>query len=492
MSDLLLTLANSPGTSKIIKTIGLPTPTILARETTGFTAHPLKDRNTLLLSPSKGGCLRFLKKALTDAGAAPKIQWPSITSKDITSKDITSKDITSNDINSDGTASDDIRKTGEKGNLEGNENFQIVIFDGTAIQDMTQYRLLFDSFQPLISKLTRNARILVLAREPEEEQSPQQAALARGLEGFTRSLAKEIGKKGSTANLIYLSQGAETRLEMPIRFLCSHHSTFVSGQALHLSNQVNPPERITFSETLADKFALVTGSAGGIGAETAKRLAQEGAKVICLDIPAAEESLSQLAEEINGVAITLDITQQDAADKLADFIEHHSGGIDILVHNAGITRDKSLAKMPEHYWDSVIAVNLGAIFNIDECLKQRNLLNSEGRVICLSSISGIAGNFGQSNYAATKAALIGYVKAQAPVQASRGITFNAIAPGFIETNMTAAMPVLTREAGRRLNALSQGGLPHDVAEAITFLASPGAYGITGQTLRVCGLGIMGA
>ncbi len=458
MSDLLLTLANSPGTSKIIKTIGLPTPTILARETGGYASLPLQDRNTLLISPSRGGRLRYLKKALTNAGANVKTQWPPAHPE----------------------------APGE------NSYFQVVVFDGTGIQDITQFRSLYESFQPLVAKLSRNARILLLAGHPEEENNPQQAALFRGMEGFTRSLAKEIGKKGSTANLIYLERGAEDRLEMPIRFFCSHHSTFVSGQALYLDNRVSPPEMVTFTETLAGKFALVTGSAGGIGAETAKRLSQEGAKVICLDIPAAEDALIQLAEEINGVAITLDITQPDAANTLAEFIEHHCGGVDILVHNAGITRDKSLAKMPEHYWDSVIAVNLAAIFNIDSCLLERKLLNAGGRIICLSSISGIAGNFGQSNYAATKAALIGYVKTQASVQASRGVTINAIAPGFIETNMTAAMPVFTREAGRRLNALSQGGLPHDVAEAIAFLACPGTYGITGQTLRVCGLGIMGA
>jgi len=120
------------------------------------------------------------------------------------------------------------------------------------------------------------------------------------------------------------------------------------------------------------------------------------------------------------------------------------------------------------------------------------VLREEGRIVCLSSQSGIAGNFRQSNYATTKAALIGYVAARAPQLAQRGITINAVAPGFIETRMTEAIPFMSREAGRRLTSLRQGGLPRDVAEAICFLASPGAYGVTGETLRVCGQSWLGA
>jgi 3-oxoacyl-[acyl-carrier protein] reductase len=148
--------------------------------------------------------------------------------------------------------------------------------------------------------------------------------------------------------------------------------------------------------------------------------------------------------------------------------------------------------MTQKEWSSVVDVNLKAILDVDTALLEQNLIADEARLVYLSSISGIAGNFGQTNYAYTKAALIGYVEALSPQLADRGITANAVAPGFIETDMTASLPILVREAGRRLNALSQGGKPEDVAEAIQFLASPASSGISGQTLRVCGGSLLGA
>jgi len=143
-------------------------------------------------------------------------------------------------------------------------------------------------------------------------------------------------------------------------------------------------------------------------------------------------------------------------------------------------------------WDQTLAVNLGGVIRTTEALLSNNLLRDGGRVIGLSSVAGIAGNVGQTNYAASKAGVIGFVRSLAARVADRGITVNAIAPGFIETRMTAAIPAVIREAGRRLSALGQGGLPTDVAEAIVFLASPGAQGITASTLRVCGGALIGA
>jgi 3-oxoacyl-[acyl-carrier protein] reductase len=165
-----------------------------------------------------------------------------------------------------------------------------------------------------------------------------------------------------------------------------------------------------------------------------------------------------------------------------------AGPFDIVVHNAGITRDKTLARMKPEQWDQVLEVNLASVVRATAAVEIRD----GGRIVCLSSIAGLAGNMGQTAYAASKAGIVGFVRETSRKLAPRGITVNAIAPGFIETRLTAAIPVAIREVARRLSALAQGGLPEDVAQAIVFLASPGAQGITGRTLRVCGGAFVGA
>jgi 3-oxoacyl-[acyl-carrier protein] reductase len=187
-----------------------------------------------------------------------------------------------------------------------------------------------------------------------------------------------------------------------------------------------------------------------------------------------------------GVDIELDITAGDAPAVIA---EPCADGLDILVHNAGITKDRTLAKMPEDRWQSVLDVNLIAQERINAVAL--DLLREDGRIVCVSSMSGIAGNAGQTNYATSKAGVIGMVQALAP-QLERGITINAVAPGFIETRMTAAMPIGVREAGRRMNSMRQGGLPVDVAETIAWFASPASAGVTGNVVRVCGQSLLGA
>ncbi len=163
----------------------------------------------------------------------------------------------------------------------------------------------------------------------------------------------------------------------------------------------------------------------------------------------------------------------------------------MVVHNAGVTRDKMLRNMSPQFWDMVLNINLGAILRINEGLLAEGL-NEGARIVCISSIGGIGGNAGQTNYASTKAGVIGYVDAMAPTLSDRGGAINAVAPGFIETQMTAAMPLAPREVGRRINSLSQGGMPQDIAEAVAFLASPAAGGVNGRTLRVCGQNWFGA
>ncbi|SUA03676.1 3-oxoacyl-acyl-carrier protein reductase FabG4 [Mycolicibacterium fortuitum] len=238
---------------------------------------------------------------------------------------------------------------------------------------------------------------------------------------------------------------------------------------------------------------MVTGAARGIGATIAEVFARDGATVVAVDVPQAAEDLGKVAEKVGGSALTLDVTADDAVEQIvAHVTAQHGGKVDVLVNNAGITRDKLLANMDESRWDSVIAVNLLAPQRLTEGLVASGTLGEGGRVIGLSSMAGIAGNRGQTNYATTKAGMIGLTEALAPVLAEKGITINAVAPGFIETKMTDAIPLATREVGRRLNSLFQGGKPVDVAELIAYFASPASNAVTGNTIRVCGQAMLGA
>ncbi|MGN6606615.1 MAG: SDR family oxidoreductase, partial [Jatrophihabitans sp.] len=220
---------------------------------------------------------------------------------------------------------------------------------------------------------------------------------------------------------------------------------------------------------------------------------RDGARVVAADLPAAGERLVSVANRIGAATLQLDIAKADAPATLLGHLGERYGGVDILIHNAGITRDKLLANMKPEQWDSVLAVNLESQLRINAALLGSDALNDQARVVCLSSTTGLAGNRGQTNYGATKAAVIGLVRAYADAFAAKGSsTINAVAPGFIETDMTAAMPLATRQVARRLSSLQQGGLPIDIAEAVSFLSSPGAGGINGQTLRVCGQNFLGA
>jgi 3-oxoacyl-[acyl-carrier protein] reductase len=221
-------------------------------------------------------------------------------------------------------------------------------------------------------------------------------------------------------------------------------------------------------------------------------LHRDGARIVGLDVPQAASELEQLMDELDGDGLLLDITAVDAPKRIARDLERLHGGVDVVVHNAGITRDKRLANMAQARWTSVIAVNLTAPERITAELLDQDLIRPNGRVVGVASIAGIAGNNGQTNYATSKAGVIGFVEAMAPVAAERGVTVNAVAPGFIETQMTAKVPLMLREAGRRMNSMSQGGLPIDVAEAIAWYADPRSAGVTGNVVRVCGQSLLGA
>lgn len=454
MSDYLVNAASKPALRKLLSTLGISTPVELARAEGTYQARFLGGRRVLFGAGANASAQDVTKAVLEGTGAHLEI--------------------------SDAPQSD------------GDAGYDALVFDATNMRGAADLKALYTFFHPVARKLTRNARIVVLTSCPESMNTVAAAAAARAVEGFTRSLGKEIGKFGSTVNLLYVEPEAETRIATPLRFFLSNHSAFVDGQALTVTAAGIAPAEPPITQPLANKVALVTGGARGIGAATAKRLAAEGAHVICLDIPQDKDTLEATVSAIDGTALPLDITDDGAPRRIADFVEKKFGGVDIVIHNAGVTRDKTLANMPEHYWDLVLDINLQAILAIDALLMEEQVINEHGRVVCLCSIGGIAGNRGQTNYGATKAGLIGFVERRANTQRERGVTVNAVAPGFIETRMTAEMPFAIREAGRRLASLGQGGLPSDVAEAITFLCTPGAGGMSGNVLRVCGQSLIGA
>ena len=372
--------------------------------------------------------------------------------------------------------------------LNAGDKAHALVYDARSITAIEGLSNLYEFFHGNIRKLQPNGRLIVIARAPSPKLPIETTAAAAAVTGFVKSVAKEVGKKGATANAIYVDEGGEPYLAGALRFLLSRRSAYVDGQTITVAATKEKPNT-HWEGSLKGKVALVTGAARGIGEITARRLAEEGATVLALDVPQAEEALEKVAEQIGGEALTFDITAADApANILAAAAKH--GGLHIVVNNAGITRDKTLANMTEEQWKLALNVNLKASLAISEAALAK--FGEGGRVIFLSSIAGIAGNFGQTNYGAAKAGLIGAVKASAPRFAEKGATVNAVAPGFIETQMTAAIPFVTREAGRRLSNLGQGGLPVDVAELITFLVSPAAAGVNGQIIRVCGGNYLGA
>ncbi|GAA4957383.1 3-oxoacyl-ACP reductase [Actinoplanes utahensis] len=366
-----------------------------------------------------------------------------------------------------------------------------LLFDATGIADSGQLRALYDFFHPYARSLETSGRVIVLGTPPESTASPAEATAQRSLEGLTRSIGKEFGH-GTTAQLVYVAPGGETAVESTLRFLLSGRSAYVSGQVIRVgAGHADTPT--DWERPLDGKLALVTGAARGIGAAIARVLARDGAEVIALDVPAAGDALADVANSTRGRALQLDLTAEDSASRLAGYLAAGPhAGVDIVVHNAGITRDKTIARMSADRWDAVLGVNLTAPERVNEVLLDRGLIPSGGRIIGVASIAGIAGNRGQTNYATSKAGVIGLVHSYAPLLLDRGITINAVAPGFIETAMTAKMPLGLREAGRRLNSMSQGGLPIDVAETIAWFASPGSATITGNVVRVCGQSLLGA
>ncbi len=373
---------------------------------------------------------------------------------------------------------------------EAGTRYQGLVFDATGLTDPTQLVALRDFFAPLMRSLERCARLVVIGTPPEQVAGAERVA-QRALEGFTRSLGKEVGR-GGTSQLVYVTEGAEGFVASTLGFLLSPKSAYVSGQVVRIGTGTRkPPAKTDWQRPLTGKVALVTGAARGIGEQIARVLARDGATVVGVDVPQAASDLITVTKELGGDYLTLDITAHDAPKRIAQHLTTAHGGVDIVVHNAGITRDKRLANMDEDRWSSVLDVNLVAPERITAELLAQGVIHDNGRIIGVASIAGIAGNMGQTNYAASKAGVIGLVDSLAG-DLKKGITVNAVAPGFIETKMTAAVPLATREVGRRLNAMSQGGQPVDVAETIAWFANPASTGVNGNVVRVCGQMMLGA
>ncbi|MEP6648452.1 MAG: 3-oxoacyl-ACP reductase, partial [Lapillicoccus sp.] len=365
-----------------------------------------------------------------------------------------------------------------------------VVLDLTRAKELTDLDAFRTLLGPALRKLAPSGRVVVFGGSVSEAGTdPMLRATRRAVEGVVRSIGKEL-RAGATANLVTVVEGEEANTDAALRFFLSGRSAYVDGQVVTVGGAHGGPAAAPddWHTPLAGKVAVVTGAARGIGASIAEVLARDGATVVCVDVPAAGESLARNANRLSGTALQLDVTAPDAGRRIVDHAWTRHGSLDVMVHNAGITRDKLLANMDEARWASVVDVNLGSVIRMNEAILAPDGLADGGHVVCVSSIAGIAGNRGQTNYAASKAGVIGLVTAlgESPELYARRLTVNAVAPGFIETEMTAKIPLGTREVGRRLSSLQQGGLPVDVAETVAWLSQDANAGVTGNVVRVCG------
>lgn len=478
MSDFLLDLSSNKRARATIQRLGLPIPMPerLRRGKGALVARPLHDAKVLVAGPVGGLFHELIANTVARCGA----EFGAIEN--------------AADVPAYTAAAEAYGRPVNALPLEPTKKgrYRALVFDASTLESPDQLRALYDVVHHWIRSIGKSGRLIVLGRPVSEAANPTVAGTQAALEGFIRSAAKELGRKGSTANLIRIAAGAEDRAEPVLRFLLSPESAYVSGQPYDVTTAVTAPTALPTTRVLDGKAILLTGAARGIGKQTARRLAAEGARLLLLDRPADGALLAEVAHDLEGAELVLaDVTDPDAPQIIAEAARKHFGGLDGVVHNAGVTRDKTIAKMRPELWDMTIDINLAAILRINEALLD-GVLRDDARIVLLSSIAGIAGNVGQTNYAASKSGVIGVVRALAPMLADRGIAVNAIAPGFIETRLTAAIPVATREVARRLCNLGQGGLPVDIAEMAVFLLSPGAYGLTGSVHRVCGGSLVGA
>ncbi len=241
------------------------------------------------------------------------------------------------------------------------------------------------------------------------------------------------------------------------------------------------------SQPLKGEIALVTGASRGIGAAIADELAAQGATVVgTATSDAGAQAIGERLAAAGGAGRTLDVTDAAAIDALVDAIAKEFGPVSILVNNAGITRDNLLMRMKEEDWQAIIDTNLSSVFRTSKAVMRGMMKARRGRIVNIASVIGVTGNAGQANYAAAKAGIIAFSKSLAKEIGSRGVTVNVVAPGFIDTDMTKALPEESRQALLGQIALGRLGEPADIARAVAFLAGPSASYITGETLHVNG------
>lgn len=373
------------------------------------------------------------------------------------------------------------------------ERIGAVVVDACGLREIGQLEGLRAALRPAVRALAGSGRVVLLA--DAEVEGVEANAVRQALDGVNRTVGKEL-RRGATANLVYVAPATTAAdLASTFSFLLEGRSAFVDGQSWTVGPGPTGSPGLS-AQPLTDRIVVVTGAARGIGAQIATVAARDGATVVCVDIPAAGESLAALANRLHGTALQLDITAPDAGERIAAHVASRYGAdsrVHGIVHNAGITRDKLLANTDAQRWAQVLAVNLAAELRINPVLLDGRSggLADGGRIVGIASTSGIAGNRGQANYAASKAGVVGLVRAEAPELVGRGITVNAVAPGFIETDMTAKIPFVQREVFRRTNSLGQGGQPVDVAETIGYFLDPASAGVSGQVVRVCGQNLVG-
>ncbi len=370
-----------------------------------------------------------------------------------------------------------------------NQTIKAILVDTRSFKSLTDLNKMYLDLNKCVGKLEDEGRILLISNTSTTKQNtPIEAAVQSSLIGFIKSLGKELGRKGSTVNLLQLeNQAHAASIQLCLEYFLSSKACYVSGQTLeiHSAKKLNKPAKI--HKPYQKQTVLITGACGSIGQKVAETLSQRGATVLLVDLPSNNTPLKRLAQKTKGIALTVDLTKPNATGLIAETIQQELGQLNILIHSAGITKDRLFKNMPPTQWTEVIHVNLTAPITITDTLLSKNLIAKSGRVILISSIVGLSGNAGQTQYSASKAGLIGYMQALKTSTQKKQITINTIAPGFITSPMVKNIPAITREAAKRSNAFAQPGLPEDVAEAAALFAHPNAKGLNGRVLRVCGL-----